>query len=120
MSKDRLISLKGKQGSLSSIGIPEVTWTHTPGHSPGHVVYLHSSKYLLGGDFADVLDTNGTASLMTMCGGTCDMSLAKKSICTIAHDLEFDTILPYHDAFKKGYSKAELKPLAESYAQCSV
>ena len=118
MSKERLIVLKGDKGSLKSIGVPEFTWDFTPGHSPGHVVYTHLSGIMLGGDFADVLDRNGPA-LKVVCGTTCNMTTAKHSICKIAKDLQWTKIIPYHDAFKIGYSKKELMPLATSYAGCS-
>lgn len=119
MEKDRLLLMKGASGSLDFIGISELTWTHTPGHSPGHVVFHHKSGMLLGGDFADVLESEGKPYLKTMCGRTCDLPTAKQSICAIAKDLDFTTILPYHDSLKKGYTQPELLPLAEAYAGCS-
>lgn len=118
MEKQRLLQMKGSSGSLKFIGIPDVTWTHTPGHSPGHVVFQHKSGLLLGGDFADVLQTNGSPYLKTMCGRTCDLSVAKQSVCQIAHEMEFSAILPYHDSLKKGYTKSELGPMAKEYAGC--
>lgn len=66
MSQDRIVFMRGEEGNLANVGLPEVTYYHTPGHSPGHVVFLHSSGNLLGGDFADVLDINGTATLKNM------------------------------------------------------
>lgn len=119
MTRDRLILLHGSSGSLKSIGVPEFTWDFTPGHSPGHVVYTHTSGIMLGGDFADVLDRGGPV-LKVVCGTTCNLTLAKNSICKIAKDLQWNKILPYHDTFKKGYTKEELLPLAESYARCAA
>lgn len=119
MTKDRMILLEGQEGSLKTIGIPEMTWIFTPGHSPGHVVYKHTSGILLGGDFADVLKVDGKHALKVMCPVTCDLAMAKKSICKIAQDLDYSKILPYHDSWKTGYTKAELLPLAKSYAGCA-
>ncbi len=119
MDKERLLLMKGSKGTLDFLGVSEITWTHTPGHSPGHVVFHHKSGLMLGGDFADVLQTAGKPYLKTMCGRTCDLQLAKQSVCQIAHELEFSEILPYHDALKKGYTKSELQPLADAYAGCS-
>lgn len=118
MDQERLLLMKGATGSMEFLGIPEITWTHTPGHSPGHVVFNLKSGLMLGGDFADVLQTNGKPYLKTMCGRTCDLALAKQSVCKIAHGLEFTKILPYHDALKKGYTRQELLPLADAYAGC--
>ena len=117
MSRERLITLKGVKGSLKSIGVPELSFDFTPGHSPGHVVYTHVTGIMLGGDFADVLDSNGP-TLKVVCGTTCNMTTAKRSICKIANQLQWSKIIPYHDAFKTGYSKKELQPLALSYAGC--
>jgi len=119
MTKDRMILLEGQEGSLKTIGIPEMTWSFTPGHSPGHVVYKHHSGILLGGDFADVLKVDGKHALKVMCPVTCDLDTAKKSICKIAQDLDYSRIQPYHDSWKTGYTKAELLPLAKSYAGCA-
>ncbi|DBB07616.1 hypothetical protein WJX82_001357 [Trebouxia sp. C0006] len=120
MTKDRMILLEGQEGSLKTIGIPEMTWSFTPGHSPGHVVYKHHSGILLGGDFADVLKVDGRHALKVMCPVTCDLDTAKKSICKIAQDLDYSRIQPYHDSWKTGYTKAELLPLANSYAGCAL
>ena len=118
MNKLRLLQMRGSSGSLEFMGVPEVSWTHTPGHSPGHVVFHHKSGMLLGGDFADVLQTNGSPYLKTMCGRTCNISVAKQSVCQIANGMEFSTILPFHDSLKKGYTRSELRPLAKAYAGC--
>lgn len=120
MAKERLITLKGKKGDLSSLGVPEMSWVHTPGHSPGHAIFQHSSGNMLAGDFADVLNVNGSGELKVMCSATCDLAVAKKSICHIVRDLKYSRILPYHDAFKVGYSKSEMLPMAEAYAHCST
>ena len=84
------------------------------------MIQLCRAGNLLAGDFADVLydKKTGVTSLQTMCGGTCDISVAHTSTCKIQNDVPFKTILPYHDALKKGYSKAELKPLVEAYSKC--
>lgn len=119
MTKDRMLFLEGQDGSLKSIGVPEMTYSFTPGHSPGHVVYKHTSGILLGGDFADVLKTDGKHTLKVMCPVTCDIRVAKQSVCKIAKDLNYTRILPYHDSWKTGYTKAELLPLAKSYAGCA-
>ena len=119
MSKDRLTLLEGEEGSLKALGVPEMTWSFTPGHSPGHVVYQHKSGILLGGDFADVLKINGKHELKVMCPSTCDLALAKSSICKIAQDLRYDRILPYHDSWKTGYTQPELLPYAKAYANCT-
>ena len=74
---------------------------------------------MLGGDFADILNRGGPV-LKVVCGTTCDITLAKQSICKIATKLQWNKILPYHDAFKKGYTKEELLPLARSYAGCNA
>ena len=118
LSKDRLILLEGTHGSLAHLGIPELTWTHTPGHSPGHIVLAHDSGNMLGGDFADVINDHGTATLK--CMGECASPATQHSICKIAKDLEWSRIWPYHDAYKTGYTKAELLPMAVQYAGCSM
>ena len=74
---------------------------------------------MLGGDFADILQSDGKPYLKTMCGRTCNLGRAKQSVCQIAQDMDFTSILPYHDSLKKGYSKSELLPLAKEYAGCT-
>ena len=131
------MALRGSGGDLSALGVPGVTWEHTPGHAPGHVVYLHSpSGTLLAGDLADVLrDPPGTAALPdgrpVLPGQTAlytwtimadsDAALAATSLCRVAHDsatFPYAIVKPYHDATKAGLTRAQLQPLAEAAAHC--
>ena len=54
--ESRTVLLKGREGTLVHLGLSDVKWYHTPGHSPGHIVFLHTpSGSLLGGDITDVV-----------------------------------------------------------------
>ena len=53
---NRSLILEGPKGDLAAFGVHSLTFTHTPGHCRGHVVYHHKpTGYMLAGDFADVL-----------------------------------------------------------------
>ena len=187
MPPNKSLILEGPEGSLAKFGIKDLTFTHTPGHCKGHIVYHHKpSGYMLAGDFADVLkDNDGGYSFKTMCARTCNMTDAHDTICRcaadtlsllaavhdpaarkapaspawvsgmrsaleiceslccthvhaacqhpgagrgapmrrwccrIVHKMDYKLLLPYHDARKSGWSKAELIPLAEEYSNCT-
>jgi hypothetical protein len=75
--------LTGPEGDLKKYGINDLTFTHTPGHCKGHIVYHHKpSGYMLAGDFADVLKhADGSYSFKTMCARTCNISEAHDTVC---------------------------------------
>lgn len=53
---NRSLILEGPKGDLAKFGVHSLSFTHTPGHCRGHVVYHHKpTGYMLAGDFADVL-----------------------------------------------------------------
>jgi hypothetical protein len=49
-----------------------------------------------------------------------DAAVAAASLCRVAYDerIAFDTLRPYHDATKRGLTRAQLRPLAEAAAHC--
>ena len=131
------VVLRGASGSLAALGAPGVTWHHTPGHAPSHVVYAHAaSQSLLAGDIADLLlDPPGGVSALpdgrpiipgqlaafTMTAmHRASGAQAAASLCRVAYDaaIPYDTARPYHDATKRGVSRAQLQLLAEAAAHC--
>ena len=136
MPAERAVLLRGASGDLAALGVPGVTWHHLPGHAPSHVVYAHApSRSLLAGDIADVLlDAAGGTLLpdgrrlqaggpamytLTVMAGA-DAAQARASLCRLAYDrsIVFDVARPYHDATKRGLTRAQLAPLVEAAAQC--
>ena len=80
---NKSLILEGPEGSLAKFGIKDLTFTHTPGHCKGHVVYHHKpSGYMLAGDFADVIKNwEGNYFFKTMCARTCNMTDAHDTVC---------------------------------------
>lgn len=134
--RSRAVLLRGASGDLSELGAPGITWYHTPGHAPSHVVYAHApSRSLLAGDIADVLvDAEGGTTLpdgrvlkpgapalftLTVFAGASEAE-ARRSLCRLAYDasIPFDVARPYHDATKRGFTRAQLAPLVEEAARC--
>jgi len=129
------VVLAGKGGDLTKHGVPGVTWTHLPGHSPSHIVYTLSSGIVLGGDIADVLlDPPGVKALpdgrpivpgkvalftLTVMADA-DATVAAASLCRLANDksLSWQRILPYHDATKAGFTRAQFRTLVEESGAC--
>ena len=133
---DRTIPLTGASGALDAHGLKGVTWHHTPGHAPSHVIYIQASTGIaLGGDLADLmLDPPGVAALpdgraltagepvlftLTVMDGA-NASVAKASLCRVAYDtrLAWKTIRLYHDATKQGLTRPAFQKLAEQAAKC--
>ena len=60
---EQTIVIKGEEGDLAALGIHDLHFYLTPGHSPGLVLWLHKpSNYLLAGDFTDVVKLVGFCS----------------------------------------------------------
>lgn len=131
------VPLKGAAGDLTKLGVPGVAWLHLPGHSPSHVVWNINSSIILGGDIADVLlDPPGVTALpdgrpivpgkvalytLTVMADA-DAAVAAASLCRLAHDtsLKWHRILPYHDATKTGFSRAQFKQLVQETTACNA
>ena len=134
---DRTIALKGSSGSLDVHGLKGLSWHHTPGHAPSHVIYIHASTGIaLGGDLADLVqDPPGVAALpdgralapgqpalytLTVMDGA-NATVARASLCRVAYDtrMAWTTIRLYHDATKQGLTRAAFQKLAEAAAHCN-
>ena len=130
---DRAVLLTGTSGAVP--GVPALTWHHTPGHAPSHIVMsIPALKLLLGGDVADVISdpardvplpdgrvlrkgVPGAYTLAYLRGA--DRAAADASLCRVAHDVEgvpYDLILPYHNALRRPIPRAEFARLADGAA----
>lgn len=74
-------------------GLPDWTWLHTPGHSPGHVSYWRDSDFtLLAGDAFTTINTDSLLDFamrkQRICRPpapiTCDWQAAKRSVQMLA------------------------------------
>ena len=85
---------------------------HTPGHTPGHVSFLHPAKRVLFvGDAAQNRRALGTPPPF----GTEDMDQAKRTLAKIA-ELDFDTAVFGHGTVLRGKANAEFRKLADRLA----
>lgn len=85
---------------------------HTPGHTDGHISYLHAGKRLLFvGDAAQHRSGLGLPNPAF----TEDMSQAKRTLAKIA-ELEFDVAVFGHGTVLRGKATYEFRKLAESLA----
>lgn len=123
------VVLRGASGAVP--GAAGMTFHHTPGHSPGHVMYAlpHLGKCIIGGDIADVMvNTPFLSSLpdgrpmvpnvsvaYTLVGlEEADRATADVSLCRAAHDrsIAYEWMLPYHNAHKRPLTRSEFAKMA--------
>jgi len=85
---------------------------HTPGHTPGHLSFLHPAKRLL---FVGDAAANRSRLSAPPRPGTRDMDEAKRAIGKIA-SLDFDTAVFGHGTVLRGAANAEFRKLADTFA----
>jgi glyoxylase-like metal-dependent hydrolase (beta-lactamase superfamily II) len=85
---------------------------HTPGHTDGHISYLHAGKrFLFVGDAAQHRSGLGLPNPTF----TEDMNQAKRTLAKIA-ELDFDTAVFGHGTVLTGKANAEFRKFADSVA----
>jgi glyoxylase-like metal-dependent hydrolase (beta-lactamase superfamily II) len=85
---------------------------HTPGHTDGHISYLHAAKrFLFVGDAAQHRSGLGLPNPAF----TEDMGQAKRTLAKIA-ELDFDTAVFGHGTVLTGKANAEFRKFADEVA----
>lgn len=85
---------------------------HTPGHTDGHISYLHAGKrFLFVGDAAQHRSALGLPNPAF----TEDMDRAKRTLARIA-ELDFDTAVFGHGTVLRGKANSEFRRFADTFA----
>jgi glyoxylase-like metal-dependent hydrolase (beta-lactamase superfamily II) len=85
---------------------------HTPGHTDGHLSYLHPDKRLL---FVGDAAQHRSGLALPNPSFTEDMSRAKRTLAKIA-ELDFDVAVFGHGTVLRGKANAEFRKLADRFA----